>query len=389
MTALAHRLNSIDRLRGLVIVIMALDHARDMLTAPTTDFATAAVPLFLTRWITHLCAPTFMLLAGIGAYLYGAQRAMRAGVADARRDVARFLLSRGVWLVCVELTAVSFAWNFNLGPGYVLPLQVIWALGLSMVALAGLIWLPRSLLAGLALLMIVGHNALDAIQPAAAEAPWWWLLLHVQGQLPWPSTPTVFVVYPLLPWVGVMALGYALGPAFEGDQPMRARLLVWFGVAVAALFLIVRGANLYGDPRPWSGAGDAAAVLVDFLNTTKYPPSLQYLLMTLGPALILLGWLERARGVWADALMVIGRVPFFFYVLHLYVIHTLALALGAAQGFAPARIAVIFFQLPQEYGLGLGMVYLFWAGIVLALYPACLWFAALKARHRVWWLRYL
>lgn len=381
----ARRLDSIDMLRGLVMVIMALDHVRDMVTVPPPglmDFAAVGAPLFFTRWITHLCAPTFMVLAGIGAFLYGAQ-------GRARGEVSRFLLSRGLWLVFIELTVVSLAWNFNLGPQFVVTLQVIWAIGMSMIALAALLWLPRAALLIVALGMILGHNLLDGIEPAASAASLPWLLLHIQAPLFLDGRMVAIAGYPLLPWIGVMALGYAIGPQFRGADAGRPARLVRAGLILIALFLLLRALQVYGDPDGWSRHDSVARTLIDFLDTTKYPPSLQYLLMTLGPAAILLGLFERARGRLADALVVIGRVPFFYYVLHLYLIHSFAVLLGLWQGFAARDIAVLFFNLPQGFGVGLPGVYLIWAGVVLALYPACRWFAGVKARRRDWWLSYL
>ena len=381
----SERLKSIDMLRGLVMVIMALDHVRDMLTQPQTetlDFADADAALFFTRWITHLCAPTFVLLAGTSAYLYGAK-------GRSRTDVSRFLLTRGAWLVFVELTVVNLAWNFNVGSSFAPLIQVIWALGMSMIALAGMLWLPRWATLGIGIAMIFGHNLLDAIQPSAESASAGWLLLHIQGILSIGRTPIVFVGYPLIPWIGVMALGYAVGPVFARIDPARPRRLLWAGLAMLLLFFALRIPNLYGEPDPWQVHGALDATLVDFFDTTKYPPSLQFLLMTLGPAAMLLGAFERVRGGIAATLVVVGRVPFFFYIVHLYVIHLIALAVGLIQGFPLHEIAVIFVYYPPGFGIGLAGVYLFWVAIVLALYPACRWFAAVKARRRDWWLSYL
>jgi uncharacterized membrane protein len=379
------RLASIDMLRGLVMVLMALDHVRDMLGAAgprALDFADAGAPLFFTRWITHLCAPTFVLLAGTSAFLYGAQRRSRG-------ELTRFLAGRGAWLVVVELSVVNLAWNLNLGPAFVPVLQVIWAIGVSMLALAGIVWLPRPAIGGLGLAMILGHNLVDRIEPAAEGASAAWILLHVQGPLALGGHPVAFVVYPLIPWIGVMALGYAMGPCFVGADPRRPRRLIASGSLLILAFFATRLTGLYGEPDPWRAQGGLEATLVDFLDTTKYPPSLQFLLMTLGPACVLLGVLERARGAAAAALVTIGRVPFFFYVVHLYAIHLVALAIGLAQGFPVPEIAVIFLAYPPGFGVELGAVYAFWLAIVLAVYPACRWFAGVKARRREWWLQYL
>jgi uncharacterized membrane protein len=267
-------------------------------------------------------------------------------------------------------------------------LQVIWALGASMIVLAGLMILPRPAIAAIAVTMIAGHNLLDGVQPAADPSAAW-TILHIQGRLVVAGTTVGFLAYPLVPWIGVMALGYAVGPLFEAADPSRPRQLVRVGCLVTLGFLALRLLQLYGDPNPWQVHDGVAATAIDFLDTTKYPPSLQYLMMTLGPAVMLLGAFERARGPLADALAVVGRVPFFFYVLHLYAIHLVALAVGAVQGFSVREIAVIFSLLPLGFGVDLPGVYLFWIAIVLAFYPACRWFAGVKARRCEWWLSYL
>lgn len=381
MSPPAARNRAIDLVRGLVMVIMALDHVRDMLTPPQPggfDFAQAGLPLFATRWVTHLCAPTFVLLAGTGAYLYGAKT-------GSRRALARFLLTRGAWLVLVEVTLVSFAWNFNVGPQTVVALQVIWAIGCSMIVLAGLVWLPLAAVGAIGALMVLGHNLLDG----AGDASPVWTVLHRQGPLTVGGTPIAFVAYPLVPWIGVMALGYVLGSAYVRPDPGRPRRLIGMGLALVAAFFALRLPNLYGEPVPWTPQATLAASIIHFLNVTKYPPSLHFLLMTLGPASVLLGWAEGARGRAADALATLGRVPFFYYVVHLYVIHALAVAIGLAQGFSVRDVAVIFFRNPPGFGVGLAAVYALWAATVAALYPACAWFAGVKARRRDWWLGYL
>ncbi len=380
-----NRLSSIDTLRGLVMVIMALDHVRAMLAPPHPpgfDFGDADPSLFFTRWVTHLCAPTFILLAGISAYLYGTRASGRLGH-------SRFLVTRGLWLVVVEFTFIGFAFNFNLGPQYIPIMQVIWVIGVSMIVLGAIIWLPRGVIAVFAIGLICGHNMLDAIQPSTTDASALWLIFHIQGFVTVGSQPIGFVVYPLVPWLGVMALGYLIGPLFGSGNPARASLLIKTGVSVILVFVALRWFGLYGEPGDWSVNEAIGATLVDFLHTTKYPPSLQFLLMTLGPALLLLGLFEKGRGPLSDALIVIGRVPFLFYVLHLYVIHLVAIAVGKFQGFSVSDIAVAFVRYPTDFGIGLGPIYLLWVIISLSLYPVCKWFAELKARRRDWWLSYL
>ncbi len=378
------RLTSIDMLRGFVMVIMTLDHVRDMVTQPqpAMDFSHADGALFFTRWITHICAPTFVLLAGTGAFLYGA-KGRRKG------EIARFLLSRGLWLVFIEVTVIDFGWNFNVGPRMVPLLQVIWAIGWSMVGLAGLVWLPQIAIAAVGATLVLGHNLLDGWQPLAAQASPAWVLLHIQGLLTINGTPIAFVAYPLIPWIGVMALGYAIGPYFLGPNPERPRRLVQIGLLLTLAFFALRIANLYGEPVAWAAHDGTVATLVSFFNATKYPPSLQFLLMTLGPALLLLGWFERVEGRGAAALVTIGRVPFFYYVVHIYVIHTVAIVIGFVQGFSVGDIAVFCLRYPPGFGVGLGTAYLLWVATILTLYPACLWFAGVKARRREWWISYL
>lgn len=383
-----NRLSSIDMLRGFVLVIMALDHVRDMVTRPLSndyssavDFTGSAAAWFFTRWVTHLCAPTFVLLAGVSAYLYGATRQRSTG------EVARFLASRGVWLVFIELTAVNFAWSFNL---HTLPtLQVIWAIGCSMIALSALVWLPRAAIAVVAVVMIAAHNGLDRVQPGLSEASPLWVLLHIPGTLKVGGASIALVVYPLVPWIGVMALGYAIGSFFVGANPARSRRLLRIGVLLTLSFLLLRLAHLYGDPVGWAQHPTPTATIIDFLNTTKYPPSLQFLLMTLGPAMMLLGWFERFTGRPAAILVKIGGVSFFYYVVHLYLIHAIAVCIGFWQGFSVRDMNVLFLYYPANFGVSLGSVYLVWAVTVLTMYPACAWFAAIKARRRDWWLKYL
>ncbi len=382
------RLDSLDLVRGLVMVIMALDHVRDFfhhdaLLYDPTDLARTTPVLFFTRWITHLCAPGFVFLAGMGAYLYQSRGRTRGGV-------ARFLVSRGLWLIVIEVTVVRFALFFNFDYNFLF-LQVIWAIGWSMIVLAALIFLPPRAILAIGGMMIVGHNLLDGMGPApyasiTPNAPpmstgdWIWSVLHV------PNPP---VLYPLIPWVGVMAVGYALGPMARRDPARRRRGFIQLGTALIVAFMVLRLVNSYGDPSPWSAQGAPAYTVLSFLNTSKYPPSLLYLLMTLGPALVLVGLFDRPLGPAARFLVTFGRVPFFFYILHFYLIHLLALAAAALMGFDVRRFLTMPFSFPLEYGFSLGVAYLVWIGVVLALYLPCRWFAAVKARRSDAWLSYL
>jgi uncharacterized membrane protein len=367
--------------RGLVMVIMVLDHVRDYLAGSIVNPRDVTQPvLFLTRWITHLCAPTFVLLAGVSAYLYG----RRGG--KGRAALARFLVTRGLWLVILELTVLRVGFTFSLFPDFLF-LQVIWVIGWGMVLLAGLVYLPRWAIAAFALLLVFGHNALDGVRDAGPA----WSLLHEPAILPLSPRISVFALYPLLPWVGVLAAGYALGPLFTLPAPARARRLVALGLGAIALFVALRAAGVHGDPAPYVAQDGALASLLAFVNCEKYPPSLLFLLMTLGPALLLVAAAERARGALARALTTFGRVPTFFYVTHIYVIHLVAVVYALA---ADGDAGWLFGGLPpmnkpEGFGVSLGVVYLVWPAVVAALYLPSRWFAALKQRRRDWWLSYL
>ncbi len=378
------RLGSIDLLRGVVILLMALDHTRDFLAGSAQNPRDVTDPaLFLTRWVTHLCAPTFILLAGVSAYLYGTR-------GRSRGDVSRFLVKRGLWLVLVEFTLVGFGWNLTLGTG-LLVAQVIWAIGLSMIVLAALVHLPRWSIVAIAVALVAGHDLLDGVRAETlGEASWIWNILHQQGLLRISPGVALLVVYPLLPWPAVMALGYALGPVLQRAPAERRRFLLTTGAALTAGFVVLRAFNVYGDPAPWVAQATALGTVLSFLKCEKYPPSLLYLLMTLGPALLLLGLFDRAEGKVAAWITTYGRVPFLFYVAHLPVIHLVALALAwLTIGEAGWLIGNFVPPKPAGYGLSLPGVYVAWAAILLTLYPPCRWFSALKARRHDWWLSYL
>lgn len=380
MTGVRPRQTSIDAVRGLIMVLMALDHARDFLGVKdfnATDLSKTTVAYFLTRWVTHFCAPGFMLLAGTSAFLSGKDKPA----------LSRFLLSRGAWLVFAELTIIHFAWTFRLSnPGF----MVIWALGWSMVCLAALVWLPPRWLAVVSIATIVLHNAFDGVSTGplrdstgayiGTAGDW---LVSVLHQKNWP------VQYPLLPWVAVMALGYVLGPLFKLDPARRPRVLAWLGAASIAAFVILRAFNGYGDAATWASQPSSAFTVLSFLNTTKYPPSLAYLLMTLGPLFLALAAFERFPVAPGNPLVVFGRVPFFFYVLHLFLLHLLAVVLGAAQGFDASLFLGPFWKFPKGFGLSLGWVYGAWVLALGLLFVPSRWFSGLKQRRKDWWLSYL
>ena len=384
MAASRERLDQLDALRGAVIVVMALDHVREHLSAAhfdPTDLARTTPALFFTRWVTHFCAPTFAFLAGTAAFLWARGRS--------RRELARFLVTRGLWLVVLELTVVRFAWCFNLAYTREVLLGVLWAIGAGLVALAALVPLPRWAIATFALAVIAGHNLLDPIRPedfggygplAWGVSGWLFILLHVQ-------VPPV--IYPLVPWIAVVPAGYVFAPLLLRPPAERRRLLLALGSTLTAAFVVLRLANGYGDPRPWVAGPTPIVTAMSFLDTTKYPPSLLYLLMTLGPAIAVLPLLERLHGWAAHVLVTFGRVPLFFYVVHLYVIHVLVVAVAAAGGWDPRAFLTVWVFFPPDFGFGLGVVYAAWIGVVAALYPTCRWFAGVKARRREWWMSYL
>jgi uncharacterized membrane protein len=378
-TARAARNQAIDCLRGAVMILMALDHTRDFV-GTSVDLGTAPPALYFTRWATHFCAPVFVLLAGIGAWLHG----RRLGTAHA---LATYLATRGLWLVFLEVTVVRAGWLFYLG-AYALVLQVIWAIGVSMVALAGLVWLPRAAIAAVAATVIVGHNVLDVVHAdGLGGLRWLWLLLHEPGRLEPFAGATWFVAYPVIPWIAVMAVGYALGPWVLLERDARRRRFLAAGAALVVGFVVLRATNLYGDPHPWSPGGGVLRTALAFLDCEKYPPSLCFLAMTLGPALCALAWLDRPLGGWAAPVVVYGRVPLFYYVVHIFLIHALAVAL-AWPALGTAALARPFF-VTGGLGYPLVAVYALWMLVVAALFPACRWFADVKRRSTAAWVSYL
>jgi uncharacterized membrane protein len=363
----------------LVMALMALDHTRDFFTASGWNPRDVTDPaLFLTRWITHFCAPTFMLLAGLAAFLYGARGRSVA-------EISRFLVTRGFLLILLEFTLVRVGWTFSFDFDQ-LTAGVIWAIGVSMITLAALVYLPRTAIAAVALGLVVVHNLLDGIRAEdLGLASWIWHFLHQPGLMQLSNGATVFVLYPIIPWIGVMAAGYALGPVMELDAESRHRWLVRLGGAITAAFVLLRATNLYGDPAPWTMQETWFATVLSFLNCEKYPPSLLFLMMTLGPAIMLLDAFENVRGRLARWLIIFGRVPLIFYITHIYFIHGLALAfalvtypyLGPSVSVSPNETAV---------GLGLPGVYVVWLFALILLYPLCRWFAQLKqSRTEPWW----
>lgn len=380
------RLDSVDLLRGLVMIVMALDHVRAYFHYATplfdpTDLSQTTPALFLTRWVTHFCAPVFVFLAGAGAYLSAAR-------GKTRGELSRFLLTRGLWLVLLELTVIRLAWTFD--PTYrFTPLQVIWAIGWSMVALSALVHLPAWAVTAFGVALIALHNLLDPLAPADfGPHGWLWSLLHEGEPLEAFRGRQFDPAYPLVPWIGVMAAGYGFGRLLLLERGRRRRVLLRLGVGLTLAFVLLRALNFYGDPRPWSAQGSALLTFFSFVNTQKYPPSLLFLLMTLGPALVALRLFDRGAGRLSRPLVTFGRVPLFYYVLHLYLIHALALSLAAARH--GSRLGEAFVGgAPPYFVYGLPTVYAVWIGVAAALYLPCRWFAGLKRRRRDAWLSYL
>lgn len=397
--AAGERVAAIDVMRGFVIALMALDHVRDYLHtggfgSDPLDPATTTPAIYATRWASHLCAPTFVLLAGVSAYLQLAK-------GKAPRRLSRFLLTRGLWLIVLEITAISFAWSFAFP--YPFFLQVIWAIGWSMIALSALVWLPPKAVLAIGVAIVAGHNLLDPLTPRqfGSLAPLW-KLLHEGGLLGPPGTLIGFVGYPIFPWVGVITLGYGLGPLFAGAPERRDRALPLAGTAMLAAFALLRGFNLYGNPPPrggaaklWQAQPDSTSALMVFLDVQKYPPSLQFVLATLGAAFLLWPLLARLRGPIAAFFGTFGAVPLFFYVPHVFVVHLLALAANAAAGrdvrgmFNFISNSASSSPLMKGLGFPLWAVYLAWAAVLALFYPACRWWRGVKARRRDWWLSYL
>lgn len=394
------RLTAVDALRGLAMIVMALDHTREFLHAdamrfPADDLALTTPLLFLTRWVTHLCAPVFVFTAGMGARL----RMDRAGASPGQ--VSRYLWTRGVWLILVELTVMRLAMNFTFDLRYPVLLIILWALGWSMIALAALVHLRPPVVGALGLTVIVLHNTLDTLDTVWPEQlgalAWLWRVLHQPGVISLGGV-TAVTGYPLLPWMGVMAAGFWAAEIYHWQPARRRRALHLTGAACIAGFIALRVLNLYGDPAPWSTQPTTVFTALSFLNTTKYPPSLSFLLMTLGPALLFLAGLERAALGNGHPLVVFGRVPFAYYVVHFWILHVTASVVAFAR-YGSASFTSLWHPLPSmggarelfpsDLGLSLGAVYLAWTLLVVALYPLGVWLARMKARRRHWWLSYL
>ena len=379
------RIDSVDVVRGLVMILMALDHTRDFFGSRVdpTNVATTTGPLFFTRWITHVCAPTFFLLTGTGAALSLGRKTTA--------ELSRFLVTRGVWLIVLELVVVrSLGLQFNFDYNTTI-LEVIWALGWAMIALAAFVWLPRKAIAAVSLAMIAGHNLADGIRSTNPL----WVFLHRPGFLVPPPGHVVFAAYPIVPWIGVTAIGFVLGGIYSWEAERRRTFLLRLGLALPVAFLALRLANVYGDPARWSPQPTASHTLIAFFNATKYPPSLLFLLMTLGFTILGLYAFDRGVPRLLEPALTYGRVPLFYFLVHLPLIHVFVVAIGYAKYgsihwfFDSPSLDKYPFEMPPGWGYSLPFVYATWALVVILMYPLCAWFAGVKARNKSPWLSYL
>ena len=389
--SLKHRITSIDLLRGIVMIVMALDHTRDFFhieafTGNALDLQTASPQLFLTRWITHFCAPVFVFLSGTSAYLQSLRKP--------RKELSSFLLSRGIWLILLELTVVTLGISFDITFNFFV-LQVIWAIGISMVILSQLIRLPFSVILATGIIIVGGHNLLDFYESSRTDFPAWYTILHRQDTLRLTSDHLLLVFYPFLPWTGVMILGYCFGRFYSSHVENRNKRTFYLGAALTVLFVVLRWWDVYGDPLHWSPQKSPLYTIFSFINTQKYPPSLLYLCMTIGPSLILLGLFGQTKNKLSEMISVYGRVPLFYYIIHFYLIHTVSAVFfllrghSFEEGMSGLQGSPFRFVAAGE-GYDLGIVYLVWICIVIALYPVCRWYANYKFRNnRSWWLSYL
>lgn len=393
----APRLQSIDVLRGSVMVLMALDHVRDFFHSSAasfspTDLSKTTPVLFFTRWITHFCLPVFMFAAGLGAFLWW-RRGNRS-----RSQLSRFLWTRGLWFIVLELTVMQLAYDFNFSSRYLVLMLILWIFGACMILMAALIYLPFRALAVASVAVIALHNCLDGISASRfGSAGWIWNLIHQPGVVVFAGRQ-VLVPYTLLPWIAVMAAGFCFGQLFLLESARRRRIMLRIGLLATLAFFVIRAINRYGDPAPWAVQKSALFTVLSFLNCTKYPGSLDFLLMTLGPAIVVLALIDGCSLKPTHPLVVFGRVPMFYFVLHFYAIHALAVLMAWAR-YGRAAFSFMFNPLPSmggpaklfpaNFGYSLWVVYVVWMVIVVSLYPLCRRFAKVKATRHDWWLSYL
>jgi uncharacterized membrane protein len=391
-----NRIESIDILRGIVMVIMALDHVRDMVhvssfTGDPLNPETTTPILYFTRWITHFCAPSFVFLSGTSIYLQSLRKT--------KKELSAFIFKRGLWLIFIEVAVMALVMSFNPFYNFIF-LQVIWTIGISMVLLSVLIYLPFRVILALGLVIVLGHNLLDIPESAPGfKAGFLWDLLHSGLFDIYPLTPdhNIVILYPFLAWTGLMMLGYCTGHLFSpGFAPAdRKKILSWAGLGLILFFILLRWTNIYGNPSPWTSQADFIRTLYSFFNVQKYPPSLLFLSITIGPALIVLALLEDLRNGFTRFMKVFGRVALFYYILHFFLAHVLAAIFFLLRGHPLAaaddhiQTLPFYFLVPGE-GISLGGVYLCWIGLILFLYPLCRWYDRYKTNHKEkWWLSYL
>jgi uncharacterized membrane protein len=387
------RIGSIDLLRGLVMIIMALDHTRDFFhkeafSGDPLDLSTTTPFLYFTRWITHFCAPTFVFLSGLSAWLQSRRKT--------KKELSRFLITRGLWLVLVEITIVTFGISADIHFSLFI-LQTIWSIGISMVLLGLVIWLPFTVILSLGLLIVFGHNLLDfAEADRAGNVPLWWSFLHRPTFIPLGANHAIGVFYPFLPWAGLMILGYCAGKLFTTLEPQRRnKVLLALGLGALVLFVILRFIDRYGDPGHWTTQKNGVYTFLDFMDVQKYPPSLLFMCATIGCALIFLSLVKNTSGRLSKIISVYGRVPFFYYIIHFYVLNLVHIIFYLARGHSFAEGAKGIPQLPFKFtvpgeGNSLGIVYLVWIAVVIALYPLCKWYDRYKMNHKEKkWLSYL
>lgn len=385
------RIDSIDILRGLIMIIMALDHTRDFFHAEGTDptnLATTTPILFFTRWITHFCAAIFVFLSGVSVNLSSIRRT--------KKQLSIFLLKRGLWLIAVEFIFITFA--ITLDPFYhLLIFQVIWVIGVSMILLAILIWLPLPIIAGIGILLFFGHDVITSMKlPLEGLSGFLWKLCFTAfgSFIAVNSSHALIILYAILPWTGVMLVGYVLGQVYRPtfDPVKRKQIVLMLGIMLTLLFVLLRTFNIYGDPAPWKIQHTTALSIVSFFNVSKYPPSLLYLTMTIGPGLLFLAAIEKVKNVFTRVLALYGSVPFSYYVLHFYLLRLLNIVFFFIQGYGISDIvtknSIMLFR-PQEFGFNLLGVYLIWLLVVGILYFPCRWFSKYKKTHQQWWLSYL
>jgi len=388
-----NRIQSIDVLRGIVMIIMALDHIRDYIhidamTDDPLNLATTTPALYFTRWITHFCAPVFVFLSGISIYLQSQRKT--------KKELARFLVSRGAWLIIADLTFMSLGLTADIHFDFFL-LETLWSIGISMIILGLLIRLPFKMIFAIGLIILFGHNLLDLAEAArGGNIPAWWQFMHSRGIIKLWGNHSLFILYPFLPWTGLMLLGYCCGRLFtHADLQRRKKILLRAGIAAILFFITLRFANIYGDPGPWNHQENGVKTFFSFMNVQKYPPSLLFLCATIGPALIFLALVKNTAGKLSTIISVYGRVPFFYFIVHLYILHLaqiityLARGHSFAEGMKSSSSAIVKFTMPGE-GYSLFAVYGIWIALVFIMYLLCKWYDNYKKNHREkWWLSYL